>query len=158
LANFRRTRTAAVTGAAVAALVLPFLPKVEGTVLRGYRDPIGVVTACSGHTLTAALGKAYTPEQCAELLDVDTAEHAAGVLRCTPGLQGRTGPLAAATSFAFNVGTGAYCRSTMARLFNAGDYVNGCNELLKWTYAGGRQLPGLVKRRQAELAICKGVA
>lgn len=154
LAKYSRTRTAAVTGAAAAALLLPSLPKLEGWILRGYKDPIGIVTACAGHTKTAKLGKAYTQAECEELLDIDTAEHAKGVLACTPGLKGKTGPLAAATSFAFNVGTGAYCRSTMASMFNAENYAAGCNQLLRWTYAGGKEWPGLVTRRKAELAVC----
>lgn len=59
-------------------------------------------------------------------------------------------------SWAYNVGTGAACGSTLMRKLNAGDYEGACNELLRWTYASGRQLPGLVKRRQQERALCLG--
>jgi lysozyme len=146
----------ATVGASCALLLLAYVPDFEGVILRGYKDPIGIVTACAGHTKTAILGRPYTPQECQVLLEVDLVEHADGVLACTPGLRGKTGPLAAASSFAFNVGVGAYCRSTMARKFNAGDIDGGCAELDRWTRAGGKVLPGLVKRRATERAICEG--
>lgn len=149
-------RLIATVGAGAAALLLAHVPAFEGVVLRGYRDPIGIVTACAGHTSTAVLGRPYSPAECERLLNDDLVEHAQGVLDCTPELKGQTGPLAAATSFAFNVGVRRYCSSTMARKFRAGDVPGGCAELLKWTYAGGKQLPGLVKRRESEFAICMG--
>ena len=146
----------ATAGAGAAALLLSYVPKFEGVVLRGYVDPIGIVTACAGHTKTAVLGRPYTREECTALLDQDLVAHAEGVLACTPGLQGQTYRMAAATSFAFNVGVSAYCKSTMARKFNSGDYAGACAEFSKWVYAGGRQLPGLVKRRATERAMCEG--
>lgn len=151
----RRTLQATV-GAGAAALLLSYVPKFEGMVLRGYADPIGIVTACAGHTKTAVLGRPYTPAECTELLDSDLVGHAEGVLACTPGLKGQTYRLAAATSFAFNVGVGAYCKSSMARKFNAGDYAGACAEMSRWVYAGGRVLPGLVSRRATERAMCEG--
>lgn len=151
----RRTLQATV-GAGAAALLLSYVPKFEGMVLRGYADPIGIVTACAGHTKTAVLGRPYTPAECAELLDSDLVGHADGVLACTPSLKGQTYRLAAATSFAFNVGVGAYCKSSMARKFNAGDYAGACAEMSRWVYAGGRVLPGLVTRRATERAMCEG--
>lgn len=157
----RRGKLAALVGAPCAALLLTFVPDFEGVILRGYKDPIGIVTACAGHTATAVLGRAYTPQECSQLLDGDLVEHAAGVLKCSPELKGNTGPLAAASSFAFNVGTGAYCKSTMARKFKAGDIAGGCAELDRWIYATKQDgtrivLPGLVKRRASERAICEG--
>lgn len=151
----KRTLQASV-GAGAAALLLTYVPQLEGVILRGYKDPIGIVTACAGHTKTAILGRPYTAAECSALLDRDLVEHAEGVLSCTPGLKGQTYRLAAATSFAFNVGVSAYCRSSMARKFNVGDYAGGCAELSRWVYAGGRQLPGLVTRRATERAMCEG--
>lgn len=146
----------ATVGAGCAAMLLAYVPQFEGMILRGYKDPIGIVTACAGHTKTAVLGRAYSVLECKALLDQDLVEHSEGVLKCTPDLAGQTHRLAAASSFAYNVGVGAYCRSTMARKFNAGDYAGACAELSKWTRAGGRVLPGLVKRRATERAICEG--
>lgn len=149
-------------GAGAAAILLSIVPKFEGMILRGYEDPIGIVTACAGHTATAVLGKPYSLEECRALLDQDLVEHAQGVLACTPGLAGRTNQTAAAVSFAYNVGVGAYCRSVTARRFNAGDWAGACRAMNQadsgkpqWVWAGGKMLPGLVSRRAAERALCE---
>ncbi|KGD42035.1 phage lysozyme family protein [Burkholderia pseudomallei] len=70
--------------------------------------------------------------------------------------------LAAAVSFAYNVGANAYCASTTARRFNAGDLRGACRAINEadsgrpqWVTARGRVLPGLVKRRAEERAICE---
>jgi lysozyme len=153
----KRKPLAAVVGAGCCAILVAYVPRFEGTMLQGYRDPIGIVTACTGHTGAGAeMGRTYTPEECQQFLQTDLVQHAEGVLACTPGLRDKQGPLAAAVSFAFNVGTAKYCGSTMARKFNAGDVMGACAELSRWTYAGGEQLPGLIQRRAAEREICEG--
>lgn len=63
--------------------------------------------------------------------------------------------LAALYDFAWNLGVGALAGSTMLRLFNAGD-PRWTDEFPKWVYAGGRMLPGLVKRRALERAVALG--
>lgn len=147
---------AGTVGVGVAAVLLNYVPAFEGMILRGYKDPIGIVTACAGHTKTAVLGRPYTKDECLVLLERDLVEHAEPVLVCTPTLKDKPGPLAGAVSLAFNIGTGAYCRSTAARRFNAGDIKGGCAAFEMWNKAGGRVLPGLVKRRATERAICEG--
>lgn len=149
-------------GAGAAAILLSIVPKFEGVILRGYKDPIGIVTACAGHTKTAVLGKPYTREECATLLDQDLVEHAQGVLACTPTLAGHTNQTAAAVSFAYNVGVGAYCRSMTARRFNAGEWAGACramnqadNGKPQWVWADGKMLRGLVDRRATERALCE---
>jgi lysozyme len=57
------------------------------------------------------------------------------------------------TSLTYNVGTDAFCSSTLVRRLNAGDPA-ACDELLRWTKAKGITLPGLVKRREQERALC----
>lgn len=101
------------------------------------------------------MGQVYTKAQCEELLATDLVKHADGIAKCI------TAPLAywqraAFVSFAFNVGVDAFCKSTIARKFNAGDSAGACAELSRWIHAGGRVLPGLVKRRAAERAMCEG--
>ena len=149
-----KARLIATVGAGCAATLLYCVPQFEGMVLRGYKDPIGIVTACAGHTTTAVLGRPYSRAECEELLQTDLAEHAEGALSCVH-VPLTTGQKAAIVSFTFNVGVGAFCQSTMARKFNAEDRSAGA-ELSRWTKAGGQVLPGLVKRRAAERAICEG--
>lgn len=155
--NKRRAALAATVGAACCGLLVSYVPGFEGTVFHTYPDPIGIATACTGHTGEGVVaGKTYTPAECQQFLESDLVDHAEGVLRCVPSLRGQTGPLAASVSFAFNVGDAKFCGSTMARKFNAGDVMGACAEFTRWVYAGGKQLPGLVKRRATERAICEG--
>ena len=122
--------------------------------LQSYRDPIGIVTACVGHTgPELRMGQRYTRQQCEDMLYGDLLKHAQA-LDCIK--QPMTdGQKAAFVSFAFNVGNKALCDSTLARKANAGDMAGACAELSRWTRAGGRELPGLVKRRAAERELCE---
>ena len=141
-------------GAAAAALVVSTVAIYEGTVLRTYRDPIGIVSACTGHTgPELRMGQTFTKEQCTEMLYVDLLKHAQA-LDCVKRPMS-DGQKAAFLSFAFNVGNGAFCSSTLVRKANAGDMPGACAELSRWTYAGGKQLPGLIKRRVAERKLCE---
>ena len=150
-----RQKLVAKLGAAAVALSVPLVMLYEGTVQRTYRDPIGILTACVGHTgPELRMGQVFSKEQCSAMLDGDLLKHAKA-LDCidrelTPG------QTAAFLSFAFNVGNGAFCGSTLVRKANAGDMRGACAELSRWTYAGGKRLPGLVNRRAAERAICEG--
>lgn len=141
--------------AACCAIAAPVVIMAEGTVKVGYKDPIGVVTACTGHTGSdAILGKVYADAQCNAFLQSDLTKHATGIDACIQ-VDVPVKSQAAFTSFAFNTGTSAFCNSTMARKLNAGDLPGACAELSRWTYAGGKQWPGLVKRRTVERALCE---
>ena len=146
-------------GAGVAALVLACVPIYEGTVLKTYHDPVGIETACTGHTgPDVKAGQVYTQQQCDDLLAQDLFEHDADIAKCVDVEKLTTGQRAAFLSFAFNVGAPKFCKSTMAGLIRAGQALKACAELSKWVYAGQRDLPGLVRRRSAERAMCEGRA
>ncbi len=59
-------------------------------------------------------------------------------------------------SFSYNVGAGAFCKSTLVGKLNATDYTGACLELLKWDKFKGKPLRGLTIRRQAEYRQCMG--
>lgn len=61
-------------------------------------------------------------------------------------------------SLAYNIGTGAFCGSTLVRKLKSGDYAGACAEIKRWVYFQGRVLPGLVNRREAEYRMCMGYA
>jgi len=84
-----------------------------------------------------------------KLLAEDLARFQAGVLRlCPDGLtSGRFGAL---VSFAFNAGLGNLQRSSIRMKHNRGDYEGAAEAFMMWTKAGGKELPGLVKRRKDE--------
>ena len=77
----------------------------------------------------------------------------AGVLKASPVLIAHEKALAAITDFAYNLGVGRYRASTLKRRIDSQDWAGACVELAKWNKGGGRVLPGLVKRRQAEINL-----
>ncbi|EDQ1612748.1 lysozyme [Salmonella enterica] len=138
----------------IAAAMLGGNHGLEGRRHEPYRDVAGVLTVCDGHTGKDILpGKHYTDAECDALLNKDLALVAARVdplIKTTIPNSER----AALYSFAYNVGTGAFARSTLLKKLNAGDLAGACNELKSWTYAGGKQWKGLVTRREIEHEVC----
>lgn len=154
----RTGKAAAGAGAGTAAILLvaSLVALFEGKVSHTYADPIGIPTACYGHTgPDVTPGRQYTDDECDALLHGDLAIANRAVRRCIR-VPMKLYEEAALTSFAFNVGEGALCSSTLARKANAGDFTGACAELSRWVYAKGLKLAGLVKRRAAERALCEG--
>lgn len=139
---------------AIAAAMLGGHDGLEGRRYIPYRDVAGVLTVCDGHTGKDIIpGKRYTDAECDALLDKDLKRVKAQVdplIKVSIPESER----AAFYSFAYNVGTGAFARSTLLKKLNAGDHAGACNELKRWTYAGGRQWKGLVTRREIEREVC----
>ncbi|MBU3748826.1 MAG: lysozyme, partial [Burkholderiaceae bacterium] len=61
--------------------------------------------------------------------------------------------LVAAADFAYNLGLGRLKSSTFRKRLIEGDLDSSAAQLMRWTKAGGKVLPGLVKRRRAEIAL-----
>lgn len=150
---------AALVGMMTAAALVTEIPKDEGIVLRGYLDPVGIPTKCMGDTQNVVVGRRYTLQECREGMERQLIAHAKPILACAPSLK-TADPYVryAAISYAYNAGTGRFCRQ-VAPYFNRGDMKGGCRALGTPTTARGVRLPGLVKRRAKEVAVClKGVA
>lgn len=77
----------------------------------------------------------------------------AGVLKASPILIAYPEALGAIGDFAYNLGVPRYRSSTLRRKINAGDWAAAKEQLMRWTKASGRELPGLVRRRKAESAF-----
>lgn len=148
-----KNKLVAKVGAGVVAAIVPFVMYFEGTINKTYSDPIGILTACTGHTgPELKKGQTFTAAQCEEMLYQDLLKHADDIDCIKTPLT--TGQKVAFISFGFNVGKQKLCGSTLAKKANAGDMAGACNELMRWTLAGGKELAGLVKRREAERAMC----
>jgi lysozyme len=76
-----------------------------------------------------------------------------GVLRLVPGVNGNQGAFDALVSFAFNAGLGNLQNSTIRAKANRGDWQGAADAFMAWVKGGGKVLPGLVKRREAERAL-----
>jgi lysozyme len=84
------------------------------------------------------------------ILAQDLARFERGVARLCPAAVNSQGQFDALVSFAFNVGLGNLQRSSLRMKINRGEFEEAAEEFMKWTKAGGRVLPGLVKRRLDE--------
>ena len=87
------------------------------------------------------------------LLAQDLAKFERGVARLCPGSIDRQSQFDALVSFSFNVGLGNLQRSSIRMRYNRGDIEGAAEAFLMWTKAGGKVLPGLVKRRNDEKAL-----
>lgn len=142
-------------GAAVGALAVAVVGGFEGLRLSAYRDVVGVPTVCYGETRGIRMGMKFAKTECDAMLLKGLDEFADGVERCVPGLKAAPEKrYVAHVSLAYNIGIGGYCKSSIARLQNAGHERAACDFFLKYNRAGGIVFPGLTKRRQAERAMC----
>lgn len=121
----------------------------EGLRLNAYRCPAGVPTIGYGHTKDVVMGTKITAEDAEELLRGDLEVFEDGVAEAVK-LSLTQGQFDALVSFSFNLGVGALRKSTLLKKLNMGDIEGAADEFLKWNRAGGKVLPGLVKRRKAE--------
>lgn len=128
---------------------------LEGLEHYAYKDPVGIVTVCHGHTGSDIVwGKYYSTADCDALLKADLVKVSKQVdpLIKVPLTDTQR---AAVYSFVYNVGVGAFRKSTMLTLINQGDYVGACGQLKRWIYAGGKQWQGLISRREVEKQVCE---
>lgn len=149
----RRFGKAGLVGGAMMIFALPATAQFEGLRLKAYLDPVGIPTICYGETDNVRMGDVKTKQECDTMLAVRLAWFGLQVERL---LSRPVAPEthAAFTSFAYNVGVGQFARSSVLKRFNAGDLRGACQALTKYVYAGGRVLPGLVRRRAAERELC----
>jgi lysozyme len=124
----------------------------EGLRLTAYRDSGGTLTIGYGHIADVRDGMRITERDAEEFLrrDLSQAEAAVNSAVTVPLTDPQFGAL---VSFVFNVGVSAFRRSTLLRKLNGGDYDAVPAELMRWTKARGRQVPGLVTRRNAEIGL-----
>ena len=128
---------------------LELIQRHEGLRLTAYLDPVGVPTIGYGHISTARMGQTITELEALELLLADIERFEDGVERLVQVTLNQH-QFDALVSLAFNIGLGAFGKSTLLRKLNAGDYTGAAAEFDRWIHAGGRVLPGLVKRRSDE--------
>jgi len=128
----------------------------EGLKLIAYKCPAGIWTNGYGHTgPDVTPGQVITQVQADALLARDLERFEAGVARLVQ-VHLSQNQFDALVSFSFNLGLGALQGSTLLRLLNAGDYAGAAAQFPRWNKAGGKELPGLTRRRAAEQALFLG--
>lgn len=144
---------------AITALIQPW----EGRELKSYRDVVGVWTVCWGETKNVGPGMTRTPAQCdAMLLSRVEKDYYKPLTACIANYTVLPTSLQASLlSAAYNVGTGAICNSTAARLARAKQFDASCRAITRFNRAGGKVVRGLQLRREygdanriGELELC----
>lgn len=125
------------------------IKKFEGLELKAYKDSVGILTIGYGHTHGVKAGDVITGQQADTFLRED-AQVAELAVNTNVKVKLTQGQFDALVSFIFNLGAGNFVKSTLLKKLNAGDYAGAADEFGKWVNAGGKPLPGLVKRRAAE--------
>ena len=97
--------------------------------------------------------RVWTKQEIEELFATDVGNFERGVLRLVPTVVGKQGAFDALVSISFNFGLGNLQRSTIRMKANRGDWEGAADAFRVWTKGGGKVLPGLVKRREAERAL-----
>jgi lysozyme len=142
-------------GAAATVLAVALVGGFEGLRLNSYQDVVGVWTACYGETKGMHAGLRFSKAECDSMLASSLVEHERGMRACLDRPDSLPDKVYVADlSLAYNIGTGAFCRSSIVRLQNAGQIRASCDRFPLYNKAGGRTILGLVKRRGKERALC----
>lgn len=134
------------------AICLSCVAGAEGIRQNAYKDVTGIPTICYGETHGIKMGDRKTVEECKAMLGGQLEQFGSYVDKCVkvPMPPARK---AAMVDFAYNVGSGTFCKYIAPDL-NAGNTLKACDHLLHFTTAGGITFPGLVSRRQKERTLC----
>lgn len=148
---------------------IDLIKEFEGCRLKAYRCPAGIWTIGYGHTTAAGPpavlpGMVITQDRAEEILRTDLGQFERAIGRYVK-VDLTQHQFDALVSFAYNVGIGSMilseppglARSTLLKRVNAGRFDDVPAEFMKWTRGGGRELPGLVRRRRAEAGLWRGV-
>lgn len=136
---------------------LALIKKYEGLRLDAYRCPAGVLTIGYGHSSAAGgpivyVGMKISQQMAEDILKRDLEKFEAGVLSSINSVPTQS-QLDAMVSLAFNIGIRAFSTSSVVRYYNAGDMEKAAGAFALWKKAGGKVLPGLVRRRAEEAAL-----
>ncbi len=136
---------------------LLFIKHWEGFRAQMYTDVAGHATIGYGHLIrpddmSRWLGLTLDRAAAELLLEIDLSRSQTALHKlCTVELT--QGQYDALVSFVFNLGQGALGRSTLLKKLNAMDYEGAAKEFPRWCFAGGKRIPGLLARREAEKAM-----
>jgi len=134
---------------------IDLVKKYEGLSLKPYLCPAKIPTIGYGNTFypngrkVTMQDKSITEAQANEMLLQTLAKFALEV-KALIQVELTENQFGALVSFAYNLGTTNLKKSTLLKLINQGKTLTASNEFSKWTLAGGKVLPGLVKRRLEE--------
>jgi lysozyme len=130
-------------------------------VAEGFRDhayiPVAgdVPTIGFGTTENVKMGDKVTVTQALNRAMVDVQKFEGAIKSCVK-VPLHQYEYDAYTSLAYNIGSGAFCRSTLVKLLNQQKYEEACKQILRWDFFKGKPLRGLTVRREKEYQQCIG--
>lgn len=139
----------------LSAATLVGLAVHEGYREEAYLDIVGVPTIGYGTTDGVKMGDRTNPVKALERALADMQKFEGAIKQCVK-VPLHQHEYDAYLSLSYNIGAGAFCRSTLVRKLNSGDYAGACNEILRWNRAGGKEVRGLTIRRKEEHRKCLG--
>lgn len=125
--------------------------------LKAYVCPGHQLTIGYGHTGNVTEGEVITVEQADAILENDMARFV-DTVDAAVHVPLNDNQAAALTSLMFNIGVGAFMKSTLLKKINASDYAGASKEILRWNKVDGQPLAGLTNRRHSEQAVFEGLA
>ncbi len=134
---------------------IDLIKEFEGLSLKAYLCPAGRWTIGYGHTAGVRKGQVITQDDAGRMLadDCHVAERALNAL----GVNFRQEQFDALVSWIFNLGTGSFSTSTLRKRILAGAADEQvADEIVRWVNAGGKPMPGLMRRRVAEANMFLG--
>jgi len=132
---------------------LAIIKQHEGLRLTAYYCPAGVLTIGYGHTGSDVTPGRRIDEATAEALLIGDVARFEQVVRESVKVPLNENQFSALVSFVYNIGPGAFQKSSLLRFLNLGEYTVAANQFGNWVFAGKRRLAGLEKRRAAEKAL-----
>lgn len=128
----------------------------EGYRSNAYDDGAGVQTIGFGTTAGVRPGDRIDPVRALVRLGQDADRMQREMRACIGPVPLYQHEWDAYVSLTYNIGSGAFCRSTLVRYLRATppNYAAACNQILRWNQAAGRVWPGLTTRRQDEHRLC----
>jgi len=119
-----------------------------------YICPAGFATQGYGRLVPSMAAPPISTVEAEAWLAQDAAKHLRLALGLSPNLAFASDERRSAiASFVFNLGSGRYKASTLRRCVNAEDWEGAAEQIKKWIWGGGKKLPGLVLRREAEAVL-----
>jgi lysozyme len=148
----------AIGGMAMSALAFVAMTLQEGWAPVAYMPtPDDVPTIGFGTTEGVKMGDTITPPKALVRALSDVQKYEGAIKQCVK-VPLHQYEYDAYVSFAYNIGSGAFCSSTLVKVLNEGRYADACAQISRWDKQAGKVLTGLVNRRKHERAICEGRA
>ena len=135
---------------------ISLIQKFEGCELEAYQCSAGVWTIGYGHTKDVVEGMTITKEQAEQML-VDELHEYENYINEYVTVALSQNQFDALVSWVYNLGPANLKASTMLKVLNSGKYEDVPSQMKRWNKAGGKVLEGLIRRREAEACLFKGM-